>query len=218
MSNTIFEFSPSQYQSAFQLAAALNFGLSIFKVLRQPAQEKIIDQARALLELARNSSKLAASKMQMMEQAARDRSIRSGTDRNPDVEFPNYLDQDAHSKATERMVELTDLETEAQQLSSDLARKISSWIDTDGFIAVSSVVFFFLSLLCLGYSTIYANQKAVGCAAFVSSYAFSVLSILNYTPVFLSFLFAFVAHWRLKTMNRELRSCERKILRLQFTQ
>ncbi|MBB4570335.1 hypothetical protein [Rhizobium leucaenae] len=217
MSSAIYEFTAGQYQSAFQLAAALNFGLSIFRVLRQPAQEKVIDQTRALLELARNSSNLAASKMQLMEQAARDKCLRSGKNQNPDVEFPKYLDQNDHSKATEKMVELSVLELDAQQLSSDIKYKIGNWTETDGFIETSAVVFFFLSLFCLGYSTIYANQKVVDIAAFASACAFSAFAILNFTPVFLSFFFAFVARWRLSAMKKELQSCERKILRLQFT-
>lgn len=217
MFNGIVEFTPGQFQSAFQLAAALNFGLSIFRALRQPVQERVFGQAKALVDLAKNSSALAASRLQSMERDARERCIASGQTQNPDLDFIKYLDAHEHLEATEKMVELSLLENEAQELSENLARKTNGWLDTDGLIETLAVVFFFLSLFWLGYSTIYANQKILAEAASVSTLAFSFFALANFLPILLSLLLAFVARLRLSSMRKELRGCERKILRLQLT-
>ncbi|MCY0154748.1 hypothetical protein OEG86_23840 [Hoeflea alexandrii] len=123
MPSATIEFTVGQYQSAFQLAAALNFGLSIFRQLRQPSQEAAISQANSVLELARRSSDWADSKMRAMEEAAKNKCVEAGG--NPDTEFVIYLDQKGYDLATQKMVDTAELENDVLQVSWEIDKKES---------------------------------------------------------------------------------------------
>ncbi|MCO6406777.1 hypothetical protein [Hoeflea alexandrii] len=214
MPSATIEFTVGQYQSAFQLAAALNFGLSIFRQLRQPSQEAAISQANSVLELARRSSDWADSKMRAMEEAAKNKCVEAGG--NPDTEFVIYLDQKGYDLATQKMVDTAELENDVLQVSWEIDKKRIDWNRIDETLEWSAMLFFVFSIFCLGYATYFSNINLLGIAANASNDVFLLIAVLNFLPVFASFALAAFARFRLSDTRKKLRCYERRIVRLEF--
>lgn len=206
----ITEFTANQFQSAFQLAAALNFGLSLFRQLRQPAQEEVTARATSLNERATSMYNSAILKLRDLEVVAREKCKQAG---KREADWPDYLDHGKHQNATAKMLNLTNLEDDISQCMKEIDTKVSGWKDFDNQIEISSIVFFFLSLILLFFSTVYSNVKLEGSAATASVFALTILAIMNFTPVFFSFWLAITARFRLSNTMKELRRIDRELFR-----
>lgn len=209
----VIEFTANQFQSAFQLAAALNFGLSLFRQLRQPAQEEAVVRASSLNERAMSLSNLAVLKLRDLEGAAREKCEQAG---KPEIDWPDFVDQAKHRVATNKMAVLINLEEDVSHCMKEIDEKVNGWKDFDKQIEISSIVFFFVSLFCLFYSTIYSNLKFEGLAACISVYALTIMAIANFIPVFSSFLLAIFARVRLSNTMKELRRIDRELFRAEL--
>jgi hypothetical protein len=92
-------FVASDFTSAFQLAVAINLGLTIFRQMRMPLEGNLANRIARLADAYSQAARDANNSHKDIERIAIDAAKAAG-----DIDWPQYLDPRRHAAATELMV------------------------------------------------------------------------------------------------------------------
>lgn len=192
----------TDYQSAYQLAAALNLGLAAFRNIRNPLQQKILTYTEELRARCATTQSAWEKKMRTIEEAAGKAAIAAGKTM---IEMPDYLDHKKHSQITDLMIEASANSVEADLVHLELIEKSATWENTDSMLEKGSYVAIWVALAGLGLTTYWPQITIASPLEFMENYinwGLIGLSAAVYIPLLCSLALGPIAKSQLEKISR----------------
>lgn len=210
----IINFQSTEFQSAFQLAAALNVGLSVFRQMREPIELQLMpriheskinwDKFFACVQRdLREAEKLAAQQAQHRDS------------RNFDLELNRSYQSKPYLKLQEIFQSGIDISSSIDELDQQAKDASRNWRERDDSLRSLSHFCFFLSLFGLALTTFLPSFPLHFSFVDLCYRGFVFLVAVCYFPIIASYLLAFIARRKMqRSLLGALQEIEREIFRI----